>query len=77
MRSVIQRLQWVDSFIRSRFHGKSLPKAYYNKRYLEDLINNTGWMLISYERPVRYMMHSLQLLLRSMIFWEANLFKQP
>jgi hypothetical protein len=55
----------------------SLPKANYNKRYLEDLINNTGWMLISYERPVRYMMHSLQLLLRSMIFWETNLFKQP
>jgi hypothetical protein len=41
-----------------RVPEKPLHKAYYNNRYLENLINNSGWTLVSYEPPGGYMMDS-------------------
>jgi SAM-dependent methyltransferase len=41
-----------------RVPDKPLLKAYYNNRYLENLVNNTGWTLVSYEPPGGYMMDS-------------------
>ena len=35
-----------------------LLKAYYNKRYLETLIYEAGWRLVSHEPPIGYMMDS-------------------
>jgi SAM-dependent methyltransferase len=41
-----------------RVPDKPLLKAYYNNRYLENLVNTTGWTLVSYEPPGGYMMDS-------------------
>jgi hypothetical protein len=43
---------------KDRVPEKPLYKAYYNNRYLETLINNSGWALVSYEPPAGYMMDS-------------------
>lgn len=41
-----------------RVPGKPLLQAYYNKRFLEDLVREAGWDLVSHEEPERYIMHS-------------------
>jgi SAM-dependent methyltransferase len=41
-----------------RVPEKPLLKAYYNNLYLEDLITNTGWTLVSYKPPGGHMMDS-------------------
>ena len=41
-----------------RVPEKPLSKAYYNKRYLEDLIGQAGWALVSCEEPAAYIMNS-------------------
>ena len=41
-----------------RVPEKPLQKAYHNNRCLEDLVNNTGWTLVSYRPPGGYMMDS-------------------
>jgi SAM-dependent methyltransferase len=47
----------VDKF-EDRVPGRPLLQAYYNKKYLEDLICEYGWKLVSYEEPAGYMMNS-------------------
>jgi len=47
----------VDQF-EDRVPGKPLLKAYYNKKYLENLFGEAGWTLVSYEEPSDYIMHS-------------------
>jgi hypothetical protein len=41
-----------------RVPEKPLSKAYYNKRYLEDLVGEAGWALVSWEEPAAYIMSS-------------------
>jgi SAM-dependent methyltransferase len=41
-----------------RVPEKPLAKAYYNKRYLEDLIGQAGWALVSWQEPAAYIMSS-------------------
>lgn len=41
-----------------RIPAKPLLNAYYNRSYLENLINEADWALVSYEEPARYMMNS-------------------
>ena len=41
-----------------RVPEKPLSQAYYNKRYLEDLIGQAGWALVSWEEPSAYIMSS-------------------
>ena len=41
-----------------RVPGKPLLKAYYNKEYLQRLINEARWEVISYQEPGEYIMSS-------------------
>jgi 2-polyprenyl-3-methyl-5-hydroxy-6-metoxy-1,4-benzoquinol methylase len=47
----------IDEFD-DRVPDRPLLNAYYNKKYLMKLINETGWVLLSYEQPVGYVMDS-------------------
>jgi hypothetical protein len=41
-----------------RVPGKPLVNAYYNRGYLQDLIKDANWALVSYEPPGSYIMDS-------------------
>ena len=47
----------VETF-EDRIPERSLLQAYYNQRYLEDLLGETGWTLLSHEEPHGYVMDS-------------------
>lgn len=47
----------VDKFD-DRVPGRPLLNAYYNKEYLNKLISEAEWVLLSHEPPEGYMMHS-------------------
>lgn len=47
----------VDEF-EDRVVGKPLLNAYYNKTYLERLIKEANWKLVSYKEPAGYIMNS-------------------
>ena len=47
----------VDDF-EDRVPERPLLQAYYNKRYLEDLLRRGGWAVLSYEEPSDYIMNS-------------------
>jgi SAM-dependent methyltransferase len=47
----------VDEF-EDRVPAKPLLQAYYNKNYLEKLIDEAGWTMMSYEKPGTYIMDS-------------------
>jgi SAM-dependent methyltransferase len=47
----------VDKF-EDRVPDKPLHKAYYNRKYLEDLFGDAGWRLVSYAEPSPCIMDS-------------------